>query len=819
MPPGPDHEVANLQLVPGELRFEARIGDRAQEVWMRSETPVLPTAEAALAASLMPAMRHGGTLTMTDPVSPRVLRSQREFQAIQAAWSLEWTFGEEPLREVEVVAPRRAPEPPATRGRVAAFFSGGVDSWSTVLDNPEVTDLIFVRGFDLSLTATHQEGLLDEVEARLRGTAEELGKPLHVLETNLRELSDPLLLWDCFYGCAAVAVAHFFAPLFERVLIAGDSDYEVQQKFGANWMVDQLWSSERLEIVDDGGRFSRLERTARIANHPLVRRTLRVCWENPEGAYNCGRCRKCLMTMSALEALGARGAVTTFPPELDLEAIAALELRHPVLINLWQDVLDAARTSGRAELERALEQALQHSKRILGLPADYRRRRRPGPPATVRVAVVVPAWRQARYLAGAVGSALEQEIECGVGVAVVNDGCPDPETDRVGQLLRDANPDRVAYLHQPNRGVSAARNAGIELALRRWPEVESVFPLDADNELSPHTLGALQDQLDADPGAAWASPALEFFGTEEGGWQIPGPYLPYRQLFMNQCDTGSLIRRQVFDTGIGYDETIKFGFEDWEFFLRASLAGYRGRQAGACGFRYRRRPESMLRGAQQRAELLEGEIRARHAAAFEPEALVRREHVEAPRFALLLCDRGEALLTAACDLEPRTLSVTDYARLISAAARDGGPIPALTLFTSSALVERLGARDLAEALFRLQAAMRSEQLAGLRIVGDNSAGALAAIAIRASGLRLIDSGALVRPEAVVEVEAPPGPALDPLPEAGAQVARLIGAAVREPDRPDPQSHTSFFEYLHLDQLQTTYPWSSGERTAAIAGAS
>jgi glycosyltransferase involved in cell wall biosynthesis len=815
MPSG-HHEVANLRSAPGELSFTARIGDRAQEVWMRTETDVVPNPEAALAACLMPAMRYGGRLEMSEPVSPRVLRSQREFQAVQAAWSLDWTFGEEPLREVEVAAATREPEPTENSGRVAAFFSGGVDSWATVLGNPDVTDLIFVRGFDLSLTASHQEGLLDEVEARLRSTAEELGMPLHVIETNLRELSDPLLRWDCFYGGAVVAVAHFFAPLFERVLIAGDSDYEVQQKFGANWMVDQLWSSERLEIVDDGGRFSRLERTAQIAGHPLVRRTLRVCWENPGGAYNCGSCRKCLMTMSTLEALGTRHTVTSFPPELDLEAVAALELNHPVYLNLWQDVLDAARAAGRADLERALERALLRGKRILGLPDDYRRRRRPGPPATVRVAVVIPAWRQAQYLAGAVRSALDQQVLCGVGVVVVNDGCPKPETDRIGQALHDAHPDRVAYLHQPNQGVSAARNAGIELALQRWPHVEYVFPLDADNELSPHTLAKLRDRLDERPEAAWASPKLEFFGGEEGGWQVPGPYLPYRQLFMNQCDTGSLIRREVFDAGVGYDETIKFGFEDWEFFLRASLNGFHGLQAGRCGFRYRRRPESMLQGAQQRAELLEAEVRSRHAAAFEPGALTRREHAEAPRFALILCDRDEVQLTAACDLEPRVLSLADYARSV-AAAREGLHIPAVTVFTGSAALARLGNDGLATALFQLQAELREEQLAGLRIAGD-PVGTLAAIAVRANGLNLLQGGALPHPGAVVEAEAKRGGPVDPLPEAAAAAARLLGIAIGEAGRLPLESHTTFLEYRHLEQMRTTFPWSSGEAATISASA-
>ena len=257
------------------------------------------------------------------------------------------------------------------------------------------------------------------------------------------------------------------------------------------------------------------------------------------------------------------------------------EFNQRILMPAWEDALDTIRAARRPDLERPVEGLLARGRRNLGLPPDHRSRRRPGPPPTIRVAVVVPAWRQARYLAGAVRSALAQEIGCGIGVVIVNDGCPDPETRRIGQTLRDAEPERVDYLEQPNLGVSAARNAGLRHAFARWPQVEAVFPLDADNELSAHTLAKLSAVLEQHPEVSWASPTLEFFGAEAGEWQIPGPYLPYRQLLNNQSDTGSLIRRALFEAGAFYDETIRYGFEDWELFLRATLAGHRGYQAAA----------------------------------------------------------------------------------------------------------------------------------------------------------------------------------------------------------------------------------------------
>jgi hypothetical protein len=330
----------------------------------------------------MPAMRHGGRLGMAEPVSPRMLRGQREFQALQRAWSLEWPFTE-PLHEVEVSAPVRELGAVAPKGRVAAFFSGGVDSWGTVLDNPDLTDLIFVRGFDLAHEGPHA-ALADEVEGRLREAAGELGLRLNVVTTNLRELSDPHLPWDVYFGCADVAVALFLAPLFDRVLIAGDSDYEVQGRWGANHLVDQLWSTEELEIVDGGGRFSRMQRLERLVESPAACRSLRVCWELPEQTYNCGRCRKCLMTMIALEAIGARERVTSFPPELNLDpkVLAEISLDHVVSLTLWEDILDAIRAAGRDDLEAAVVPVIAKAKAGLGLPRGYRRRHLPGPPPT-----------------------------------------------------------------------------------------------------------------------------------------------------------------------------------------------------------------------------------------------------------------------------------------------------------------------------------------------------------------------------------------------------------------------------------------------------
>jgi hypothetical protein len=83
--------------------------------------------------------------------------------------------------------------------------------------------------------------------------------------------------------------------------------------------------------------------------------------------------------MLTLEALGVRDSIATFPPDLDLDAVAAIEISRLLLILLWEDILDTVRAAGRADLEPAVERVVVEAREQFGLPQSYRRRARPGP--------------------------------------------------------------------------------------------------------------------------------------------------------------------------------------------------------------------------------------------------------------------------------------------------------------------------------------------------------------------------------------------------------------------------------------------------------
>jgi len=104
------------------------------------------------------------------------------------------------------------------------------------------------------------------------------------------------------------------------------------------------------------------------------------------------------------------------------------------------------------------------------------------------VTVVVPCFNQARFLPGAVASVRAQGYEQ-VDCLVVNDGSTD-ETAAVAAAMD------VRLLEQPNRGVSAARNAGLSAAT-----TDLIVFLDADDELLPDAVARAAAALATDPDA------------------------------------------------------------------------------------------------------------------------------------------------------------------------------------------------------------------------------------------------------------------------------------------------------------------------------
>jgi exopolysaccharide biosynthesis predicted pyruvyltransferase EpsI len=87
-------------------------------------------------------------------------------------------------------------------------------------------------------------------------------------------------------------------------------------------------------------------------------RHLRVCWRNYEGAFNCGRCEKCLRTKAELAANDALQECLTFEGGLDLDALRAVDMSFGRHLSYGRWARDRARQNGNDALAEALSEAI-----------------------------------------------------------------------------------------------------------------------------------------------------------------------------------------------------------------------------------------------------------------------------------------------------------------------------------------------------------------------------------------------------------------------------------------------------------------------------
>jgi glycosyltransferase involved in cell wall biosynthesis len=201
-----------------------------------------------------------------------------------------------------------------------------------------------------------------------------------------------------------------------------------------------------------------------------------------------------------------------------------------------------------------------------------------------QVSFIIPCYNHGRFVADAVRSALGQE---GVQTeaVVVNDGSTDRETARACDRLAGQ---QVTVIHQANRGLPAARNAGAAQA-----RASLLVFLDADDWVEPsfcRTLMARLAEARAEPGGDSVSHAYcqeRLVELGEGVWRVP-EWDQALLLITNLHPVTALVRRDRFEAVGGFDETMRSGYEDWDLWLKFAERGWRGVRVSEPLFVWRR---------------------------------------------------------------------------------------------------------------------------------------------------------------------------------------------------------------------------------------
>ena len=178
------------------------------------------------------------------------------------------------------------------------------------------------------------------------------------------------------------------------------------------------------------------------------------------------------------------------------------------------------------------------------------------------VSVIIPTWNRASLLARALDS-VDRQTRPPEEIIVVDDGSTD---DTVALVRSRVTPPKL--ISQPNRGVSAARNAGIRAAAGEW-----VAFLDSDDEWLPEKL---ERQLAA------LGPETVLCHTDEiwirrgrrvnpmqkhrkSGGRIFERSLPLCAI----SPSAALVRRDLFDVVGLFDECLP-ACEDYDLWLRVT---------------------------------------------------------------------------------------------------------------------------------------------------------------------------------------------------------------------------------------------------------
>ena len=170
------------------------------------------------------------------------------------------------------------------------------------------------------------------------------------------------------------------------------------------------------------------------------------------------------------------------------------------------------------------------------------------------VSVIIPVYKVEQYLGRCVRSVAGQTYK-NLEILLIDDGSP----DRCGEMCDSfaANDPRIRVIHQKNRGVSEARNAGIDQSSGQW-----IFFVDSDDFIHSDCIRQLMEAAETN-GADIASCGFEKTedDTIRGDIRFPATEVISRDEAMRRLileeDTsfpwGKIYRRELFQ-GIRFPE-------------------------------------------------------------------------------------------------------------------------------------------------------------------------------------------------------------------------------------------------------------------------
>jgi hypothetical protein len=256
--------------------------------------------------------------------------------------------------------------------RSGMVMSGGMDSLAALRLNRlhyhknhpgYVQDSFFLHGFDIGgvVERGSKYHVFDRAMAAISKITRDAGTQLIPVYTNIRHLCDERELWlDSFFGAVLAAMAHTFSNRINLMFIGSSYDIPNLHPCGSHPLLDPEYSSFGVRLRHRDYEMSRLEKIKIVSDWDVAFQNFRVCLANVPDRLNCGRCEKCIRTMTELTALGLLHKTRAFvEDEVRPEDIEQFDITIRVRPPFYRPLIPLLRDQGRDDLADTIDRLLK----------------------------------------------------------------------------------------------------------------------------------------------------------------------------------------------------------------------------------------------------------------------------------------------------------------------------------------------------------------------------------------------------------------------------------------------------------------------------
>ena len=174
-----------------------------------------------------------------------------------------------------------------------------------------------------------------------------------------------------------------------------------------------------------------------------------------------------------------------------------------------------------------------------------------------KVSVIVPCYNQGKYIEECIES-IENQTYKNIEIVIVNDGSTDNSTIQIINKLELKNIYKIINIK--NAGLANARNVGIKNSTGKY-----ILPLDADDKIGKEYVEKCVDMIEQGKGDIIYCICKRF--GENNKLLYLKEFSIETILQTNVVFCSAMFKREDYDKTNGYNINMKYGFEDWDFWL------------------------------------------------------------------------------------------------------------------------------------------------------------------------------------------------------------------------------------------------------------